>query len=410
MGVSNGIITAPINAADPYTCMGVAATADGYELRYICQNSHGKINKWARSKPYNIVQLTELTDAQKKGVLFGLTPPLYANGNWLTAVNREYTYNPPTTGDKRLTDFIEYSHNALPPCEAQKDITTRIDSAYIDGSLRLNHYGHDSRNIGLDEIFAHYMGWYLAFIIDWKGTGVYSDALWKTADVSLADGGYSVKVDIMPQFDNKRYWVCAASRINSSLNGNFSNVDFMALPFLSPAQSSAKLHIDRTSPLSINFIGCASSMTGEVTIKEEALPGGIAFPMRASTGEIWVESVITNVGGSAVNISEQNVTGRITPAPMSWSDLSSNTGDIALQVAEYTNGAWKLLANTGASISSGQTRRFRFGKTNWGKYKNGVLNTGTLNTAIIESASIDVSHKPSGWYLGGGSGYRMSIG
>ena len=30
MGVSNGIITAPINMKDPYTCMGVGATADGY--------------------------------------------------------------------------------------------------------------------------------------------------------------------------------------------------------------------------------------------------------------------------------------------------------------------------------------------------------------------------------------------
>lgn len=49
MSVSNGKITAPINLADPYRCLGVAATANGYDLGYICK--HEKINKWSLYKP-----------------------------------------------------------------------------------------------------------------------------------------------------------------------------------------------------------------------------------------------------------------------------------------------------------------------------------------------------------------------
>lgn len=109
MGVSNGIITAPINMKDPYTCMGVAATADGYNNEYICSNVHGKINKWSKKKPVISNKLEDLTDADRKAAAYGLYfDPSVSSGkiNWV--------YKPPTGGNNsiyRINDFEGYDHN-----------------------------------------------------------------------------------------------------------------------------------------------------------------------------------------------------------------------------------------------------------------------------------------------------------
>lgn len=105
--VNNGVITAPISVKDPYTCMGVGATANGYDLGYICANAHKKINIWSKKKPMSYSKLPELTDAEMLSVNYGLSvtygrPCVYA-------------YNPPTGGDAspfRLTDFVGYNHAA----------------------------------------------------------------------------------------------------------------------------------------------------------------------------------------------------------------------------------------------------------------------------------------------------------
>lgn len=110
MGVSNGIITAPINMKDPYTCMGVGATADGYNNEYICSNAHGKTNPWSKWKPVIVNTPQDITEEQLKAAAYGLQ--WYQSGDSLTY---SIKYNPPKLGENwfRINDFIGYNHNAV---------------------------------------------------------------------------------------------------------------------------------------------------------------------------------------------------------------------------------------------------------------------------------------------------------
>lgn len=110
MGVKNGIITAPISLKDPYTCMGVGATEDGYTLSYICSNMHEKINIWSKWKPVIVDTPQEITEEQLKAAAYGLQ--WYQSGDSLTYAIK---YNPPKFAENwsRLTDFIGYNHNAV---------------------------------------------------------------------------------------------------------------------------------------------------------------------------------------------------------------------------------------------------------------------------------------------------------
>ncbi len=119
MSYSNGIITAPISASDPYNVLGVSKTSSGYDVGYICSNNHGKINKWAKFKPvrYNVTSTENVTNWWKSqdgdcGLDIGINNYLsaYRNGT-------AYTYKAPRGGSSepfRLTDFVNYNHNAQP--------------------------------------------------------------------------------------------------------------------------------------------------------------------------------------------------------------------------------------------------------------------------------------------------------
>lgn len=117
--VNNGLITAPISVKDPYTCMGVGATANGYDLGYICSNSHGKINWRSLYKPVKSSKISELTDSDYFNLNFGYTIPVYGTYSAMkNGITNGWTYNPPTGGDSspyRLTDFNRYNHKATAP-------------------------------------------------------------------------------------------------------------------------------------------------------------------------------------------------------------------------------------------------------------------------------------------------------
>lgn len=131
--VNNGLITAPISVKDPYTCMGVGATANGYDLGYICSNSHKKVNKWAKYKPVRKSGAEEISEDVFKSANYGIgdTPywirlasmktgfidknPLPENMSVWPLEYWSYLAPNGTSHWKRLTDFISYSHNAESP-------------------------------------------------------------------------------------------------------------------------------------------------------------------------------------------------------------------------------------------------------------------------------------------------------
>ena len=129
MGVSNGIISAPINLRDPFICMGLGKYNGGYDLVYLCFGQHGKINPWSKKKPVDSPKIKELTDAEFIGaqndynieirdaagnVLNG--DMVYSLPNIKKVADYNWLYRPisPANSWGRLTDFIGYYHYAKP--------------------------------------------------------------------------------------------------------------------------------------------------------------------------------------------------------------------------------------------------------------------------------------------------------
>ena len=122
MSHSNGKITAPVGIdADIAPVLGVSS----YDLGYLCSNTHGKINPWARYKPVRYSSLAPGAN-EKWWQAFdgncGISPKKissytdavnYANGGM-----NGWEYMPPLGGDSspyRALDFDGYNHNARAP-------------------------------------------------------------------------------------------------------------------------------------------------------------------------------------------------------------------------------------------------------------------------------------------------------
>lgn len=122
MSHSNGKITAPVGIdADIAPVLGVGS----YDLGYLCSNTHGKINPWARYKPVRYSSLAPGAN-EKWWQAFdgncGISPKKissykdavnYANGGM-----NGWEYMPPLGGDSspyRALDFDGYNHNARAP-------------------------------------------------------------------------------------------------------------------------------------------------------------------------------------------------------------------------------------------------------------------------------------------------------
>ena len=109
MSNSNGIITAPINIAiDIPAVLGISSTDLGTQ----CQSS--KINMWAKNKPMSVNKIGELTEADKKQVMYGISFPSVNPNNINIKKNSSWKYTPPTS-NFRATDFEKYNHYSVPP-------------------------------------------------------------------------------------------------------------------------------------------------------------------------------------------------------------------------------------------------------------------------------------------------------
>lgn len=114
---SSGIIVAPINAADPYRAMGLGQYNGWWDVKYACSNIHNKINPYSRFKPTVVddVPIIDLTADNVKRANFSLvlTDESSAENLYLAIVtNGEEPIKYYIPGWGRLTDFINYNHNA----------------------------------------------------------------------------------------------------------------------------------------------------------------------------------------------------------------------------------------------------------------------------------------------------------
>lgn len=121
MGTSNGKITAPVSIEDVSSTLGVG----NYDLGYLCANSHGKINPWARYKPVVYSKMAPTATEkwwQANDGNCGIVPKNithYSDSvNWADGSMNGWRYMAPTGKDFspfRLLDFDGYNHKAEAP-------------------------------------------------------------------------------------------------------------------------------------------------------------------------------------------------------------------------------------------------------------------------------------------------------
>lgn len=126
MANSGNIITAPVRTvADVLSVLGISASETTGKASYICGNTHGKINKWAKFKPvaYNSSAPDRSGDWWKGNAKnCGITYTTFATiSAGITAIKNRtavWGYQPPTGGSSspyRIGDFGGYDAEASAP-------------------------------------------------------------------------------------------------------------------------------------------------------------------------------------------------------------------------------------------------------------------------------------------------------
>ena len=419
MSNSAGRISAPISLhADVYPVLGVAKTGTYYDIGWVCSNAHGRTNKWSRNKPVRVNTQQALTDAQMKSVNFGLQMPSYYPQDFKGAINNAtYTYLPPRPGTDwcRITDFNNYSHIAVSPLRDCVDVafdTTFTEDTYAV-TLNLDHQGHDSYNIGLDE-FPGISSMYLACILEYNNGRGQIENLWKTASQTLGNGGFTVTFDNLSgkTMQGTKYYMCASNRVQSTQTGAFSSVDFYGLPFNTPGGASANFRITASQPMLPNLLGATSNPTGSsYTKKEDAVVGGIAYGCNANTG-LWMQVEITNRATRYYTMRVHDLTGELRP---SWditasSDYkTSTTGYIQMKVYQLSGSTWSKVDDNGTiSFEPGEKLTLRIGHPQWSRYVNGTRGTTVKPNKIVDYCEVNIIDGKSGMMISN-PGCRISF-
>lgn len=125
MPISSGKIVAPVSIDDVRTALGVSS----YDLGYLCKNTHGKTNMWAKYKPViypsENINLTNSDWWKSSNGNCGIDTSGAQAGTYKDIVSKMtsdgangYKYSPPQGGSNapfRLLDFEGYMPEAMAP-------------------------------------------------------------------------------------------------------------------------------------------------------------------------------------------------------------------------------------------------------------------------------------------------------
>ncbi len=103
--------------SDVYKVLGLAPRSNGYDVGYACAGTHGKINRYARRKPYAFGSPAGYTDADAKSKNWGMKPvPMDISVHTGVISPPWGQWAPPVPGTDwlRLADFDGYHTRALP--------------------------------------------------------------------------------------------------------------------------------------------------------------------------------------------------------------------------------------------------------------------------------------------------------
>lgn len=201
MGVSNGIVTTPINAQEPYTAQGIGKyNGTWWDIVYGCANANGKINQWAKYKPERINTIMDITEDQRRSNMYGFSIPKLSTTN--LNKNAVWTYLPPVPGTDwcRQNDFDGYDHNSVAPIDI--DFPTALYTDATNFNMVYIHTDVDRAtiypgNILLTDIFYHYRNYYPGVII-YNATK--KQSAWRTTEYTLANylSGEGIDIPLLP--------------------------------------------------------------------------------------------------------------------------------------------------------------------------------------------------------------------
>jgi hypothetical protein len=145
MANNNGIISAPIGLIpDVYGVLNLVAQGGLYDIGYACQNSHGRINRWAKYKPTRAGDTQETPADWWKGLdgMCGLDVPVYSTpGNLdsgfvhdIVSGDADWGYLAPREHIdwSRILDFEGYNHNAGCPFGKLKESLIILNGGNAD--------------------------------------------------------------------------------------------------------------------------------------------------------------------------------------------------------------------------------------------------------------------------------------
>lgn len=390
MGHSNGIITAPVGLdTDIPQTLGVSSK----DLGTLCTST--AINKWARRKPIRLVgKWNEASDAEFKLAGFGLKLPT-GSSDPVTAATRDYEYLRPrgTSYNEpyRITDFINYHHYSLPPCQGPGEylVNTLTMSSYTF-SFPLN-IDSGTYGIGLNEINPDLMNYYVALVIRYTYNGsTYNFYLTESSKIGSTGGlGITFNLKTDPPFvytsvtSATYYWVAAAQPKPTATTLEPAGQSFYPLPFGNPQDATGNIKITRSTGVNWNPVGLAISNTGpfqdiEKYIAGISIGGTETYFTIGRSGAMYVEFEVKNSGSSTVqlNLASTNV-------KMEWRPTFANvanpntTGQVAVPC--YLRGsAGSYTQASIVNVAANSTINVRIGHANMMGYYN-------LATYMIEA-------------------------
>ena len=97
--IKNGIITAPINASDPYRVLGVGQYNGWWDIGYVCSNQHGRINMWSRYKPVSLRSIFVSDTFNNETMRWAEVPytgiDKWNNNPWFYGSNQDHVFTVP---------------------------------------------------------------------------------------------------------------------------------------------------------------------------------------------------------------------------------------------------------------------------------------------------------------------------
>lgn len=375
----NGIISAPINIqTDVYAVLGLGSTTSGYDIGYACANTHGKINMWSKHKPIKWNKLAELTAADYQEANYGIIEPA-GSREPDTAVEQGYVYQVPEGGKLspyRITDFLDYYHNATYPCPKQENVTVNTFYGTEATFVPNINVTYDSRSISVAD-FSWLKDCYPALIFHITN-GSTTTLYYRTAENKIGDnssGEWNVLYSFNePPFNDSRsvinnvYWLAATLPHPKGTEQPYLQT-FYPLPYQKPEYAKFSVVITRTSPLIFSAFGLCQTPHQEVDdLITDYETGNDRWYDLTNNATLYYTFDVRNDSPNSVLITTGNL---YISANKSFASghVGQPTGQMLAEIYDYTN-EWVSVSSI--TIGAGAKLPLRIGLKNFLSYYNGT--------------------------------------